>query len=248
MCVCARLQADDMHASMECCAWCHFYCLAELCRGPEVQIMAGRSDMPETVRELLVSQLLSQTGCVPTFFERQVFPDATFMMTEHVGSRTLQALVQERSLRANGGPAVPLKQALPLMIDLLRGLQSMEHLSIVHGDLTEGNVYLVDGDRRAVITSFQHACLKECVHMNSVQNLNGRETSMCLSCASLGKSGVLVGGRRLCSLRGRGGGAVGVLNVCSRRRLFGCPEELLDSLDQGLGVSQSRRKHDINGA
>lgn len=141
----------------------HYMATAKLLASPEfrVRISAGRSDAPETIRELLASQLLSQTGCVPTFFERQVFADATFMMTEYVGGRTLEALVKERSARANKHPAVPLQQALPLMMDLLRGIQSMEHLSIVHGDLSEANVYLVDGDRRAVITNFHHACLQD---------------------------------------------------------------------------------------
>jgi len=129
--------------------------------GVKVQLSAAPADAPGTLRALLVSQLLSQTGSVPTFFERQHYPDATFMLTEDVGNRKLEALIAERSPPADSGPAVPLEQSLPLMIDLLRVLESMEHLRIVHCGLSEANIHLVDGDKHAVVTGLHDACLQD---------------------------------------------------------------------------------------
>lgn len=91
----------------------------------EVAIMAGRTSAPETVRDVRMTASLSNSGCVPTYFEGAQLDEATFMMTESPGSLSLGLHIFRRRAVTSGvsygTPMVPLDECLPFIIDVLQG-------------------------------------------------------------------------------------------------------------------------------
>lgn len=117
---------------------------------------------PATKRHLRISQMLSDAGIVPQIFDVRTYKDQTFVLTESPGTRTLASLISdwERQGTLAGAPVVPLGQALPLMVDMLEGLAVMESLGVVHGDLTEANIYLLDdAPELTLFDDFRSACV-----------------------------------------------------------------------------------------
>jgi len=122
----------------------------------EVAIVARRTGDPATVRDAYISAALSETGCVPTQFDSQVFGDATFALTESPGFVTLAMLIQAES--GGSALAMPLDFSLPIMGDLLQAASHLEDRGIAHGDLTENSIYITP-DMRALVADFRGACL-----------------------------------------------------------------------------------------
>lgn len=125
----------------------------------EVHFTARESGTPETQREIRMSRLLAGTGVTPIVIESQVFPEATFIMTESVGRRSLDWVIRRHSHGlGDGGPTVPLNVSLPVMLDIVRALGILTDLGIVHGDLTEDDVAVVE-NRHALIVDFRKSCV-----------------------------------------------------------------------------------------
>jgi len=110
-----------------------------------------RTQDPETSRELVIMQRMRHSGHVVEFLGSQIFPETAYMMMEAVDG-SLAAFLQGLPPPGAGACAMPLVDSLPLLIDLLRGIQDLERERIVHGDLTEFNVVLKGG--RALIADF----------------------------------------------------------------------------------------------
>jgi len=128
----------------------------------EVKFGVWQTRDAATRRHLRISEMLSGSGIVPRIMDIRAHPEETFVLTESPGTRTLAALMADWQQRGvpPGEPVVPLDEALPLMVDMLEGLAMMEWFGVSHGDLTEANIYVVDG--APVLTlfdDFRSACV-----------------------------------------------------------------------------------------
>lgn len=111
-------------------------------------------------RYLHLSKVLRNTGFVPRVLGTVPTEDGVLVVSESVGERTLYSLIQESShLRDSPSSlVVPIEQALPLIVDLLRSLAELERLDVVHGDLTSSSIYLVGADSHAMTANLAIAC------------------------------------------------------------------------------------------
>jgi len=128
----------------------------------ELAFSAWTPGDPATVRQERMSQILSYSGFAPTLFEKHDYPEGVFMLTESPGMRTIADLIAEGEAREAGGahaPVVPLETALPLMGDMLRGLEALTAMGVVLGDLSEHSIYIIDNDTHAMIVDFRSAGL-----------------------------------------------------------------------------------------
>jgi len=107
-----------------------------------------------TAREIAMAKLLGSTGFAPQLIESAEFSDVTYALMESPGDQPLGALIPRM-----GQPPLPLDRALALMVDLLGSLKVLERVGIVHGDLTEQHIYIVDGGEHALLTDFRTSCI-----------------------------------------------------------------------------------------
>jgi len=126
-----------------------------------VGISAWRTGHPSTIRQARISRHLSHAAVMPRPWARLVCGDTTFVMTESPEARTLETLIEEieASQPSMVGPIMPIRTALPLMIDMLRGAVELEELGVAHGNLCEATIHLVDGDTHTVIPDLRSACI-----------------------------------------------------------------------------------------
>lgn len=121
-----------------------------------VSFAAMPTGEPETDREIAIAKLLGSTGFAPEVLETAAFDEVTFLVTESPGTEQLGAVLARHAPR---GEALPVGEAVTLMADLLQSLKVLERVGIVHGDLTEEHIYVVDYGAHAMITDFRHACM-----------------------------------------------------------------------------------------
>lgn len=127
-----------------------------------VDFAARRTEAPETLRELHMARLLKGTGAVPALLDSQVYPEVTFILTEAAGGKSLAGLIEDAEIkpdRKGGDPVIPAAASLKLMSGLLRGLQALEQLDVVHGGLGEEEIFVVDG--QPVFTNLRATCLDD---------------------------------------------------------------------------------------
>jgi len=128
----------------------------------DVKFGVWQTQDPATHRHLRLSEMLSSSGAVPRVLDVRSYLDATYVLTESPGTRTLASLISQWERRGvpPGEPVVALERALPLMVDMLEGLQVINAHGISHGDLTESNIYVVeDAPVLTMFDDFRSACV-----------------------------------------------------------------------------------------
>jgi len=127
----------------------------------KVIISAWRPGDLGCARHNHMSQLMGFSGFVPKIYEYHHVPEATYILSEVVGVRNLESFISECSYRkpSDWDLNVPLQKAVPLMIDMLKGLQVMENFGMAIGDLSEHSIHLVEDDSHAVLVDLSSAGL-----------------------------------------------------------------------------------------
>lgn len=130
---------------------------------------------PSAFRHWFVSNLLSSSGLVPQLFESQTYSQQTFLLTEWPGSQTLETILQSRTMKRHTfgrlQPTMSLGECLPVMVDLLRVVVSLEEAGVVLGQFSEETIYvtgLASDDTHALMTDFQSAHILKGALMNEV--------------------------------------------------------------------------------
>jgi len=141
-------------------------CLTSDC-DVEVEIEKMESRKFQAHRACGVSMLVGQLPGIVPFYECQVYSETTFLLRQAMGGGTLADLLKQRKealehvVQATEEGLtpflVPLEESLPIIIDLLRGVQSLASKGVVHGDLVEDKVFLHEG--RAYIGGLESACV-----------------------------------------------------------------------------------------
>eukprot|EP00429_Kryptoperidinium_foliaceum_P076154 CAMPEP_0176223864 /NCGR_PEP_ID=MMETSP0121_2-20121125/20963_1 /TAXON_ID=160619 /ORGANISM="Kryptoperidinium foliaceum, Strain CCMP 1326" /LENGTH=298 /DNA_ID=CAMNT_0017563109 /DNA_START=1 /DNA_END=895 /DNA_ORIENTATION=- len=134
--------------------------IARLTQDGEVKFASWQPADAASRRQIRLSEILSGSGVVPRVLDVHTYHEATFVLTESPGTRTLASIISEWE-RRGASPretSVPIDQALRLMLNMLRGLDVMEHYGVAHGDLTESNIYVME-DNRTLIDDFRSACI-----------------------------------------------------------------------------------------
>jgi len=110
-----------------------------------------------------LAELFMESGVGPMVLARRITPDLSFLAMEHVGDRSLYQLISDHD-HGHGGnvgqwtPMVPIFIGLPLMVDMLRHVAAMEEVGMVHGELDDRTIHLVDYDSRTVFTHIDATC------------------------------------------------------------------------------------------
>jgi len=113
----------------------------------------------DTEREIQMAKLMGKTGFAPEFIESKEFKGVTFVLMESPGTEPLSTVIEDREDMSPSLPLLSISECVKIMTTLLQSLKVMERTGVVHGDLTEDHIYLVDGGSHAVITDFRHSCI-----------------------------------------------------------------------------------------
>jgi len=113
-------------------------------------------------RHMHMSELMGESGFVAKVLDTQVVGDKTYMLTEALGSRTLEQKIPK--WKCIWEPVMPLKDALPMMVNMLKGLMAMERAGMVHVDLSEGNLGVMPHGHQTFIRDLSGACLTDARH------------------------------------------------------------------------------------
>jgi len=135
---------------------------ARLAANPEQEVMFEQwhANDPAVLRQRIIMHVLHRDGMVPSMID-YFHTRSTYLLLESAGTRRLDDLLKEsrQNWRSSSEPMVPLAKALPVMIDLLRSVEVMERLNMVHGALTERSVALLEGDIHALLPDLRRACM-----------------------------------------------------------------------------------------
>jgi len=116
-----------------------------------------------------ISNLVGFSPGVVPVYECQVYKQTTFMLRQAMGGGTLADLLKrkkeqmEHDISPSDGAEgltpfiMPLEESLPILVDVLRGVQSLASRGVVHGDLVEDRVFMHGG--RAYIGGLESACM-----------------------------------------------------------------------------------------
>jgi len=143
-----------------------------------VKFGTWRTADERTNRQVKMLEHLRETGAVPRILDTVRHPDNTYVLTEWPSKGTLGDLIErwEASKPPAGAPLgepiVPLDRALPLMIDMLETVKRMSQRGVVHGDLTEWNIHIVDERGAVVVDDLCSACLLNGDDQTSCANLH----------------------------------------------------------------------------
>mmetsp|Transcript_96543 Transcript_96543/g.278670 ORF Transcript_96543/g.278670 Transcript_96543/m.278670 type:complete len:505 (-) Transcript_96543:160-1674(-) len=113
---------------------------------------------PGTAREIAMSKLLGTTGIAPEFLDVKEYPDVTFSLMESPGADALSEIIDERESDLSM-PVLSINELVKLMTNLLQSLKVFEKVGIVHGALTEDNIFVMKDGAHALITDFHTACV-----------------------------------------------------------------------------------------
>ncbi len=119
-----------------------------------VKVMNAAMASDETVRERFrreakAAQSLGHPNVIEIFEQGETEAGTPYMVMELLDGRTLAELVEREAL--------PLSRAVPLMIQIARGIARAHDLGVVHRDLKPENVFVVirpDGDELVKILDF----------------------------------------------------------------------------------------------
>jgi len=111
-------------------------------------------------RELRAAQRLitttdSSSGHVQLYFDARVVGATVYTLAE-AGDVDLEEFLGQEG--AQHGRALPLNRSLPILVDVLRGLEELTSARILHEGLSTRDVLFIDG--RAVISGLQGAALE----------------------------------------------------------------------------------------
>lgn len=142
--------------------------LADL-RESWVEFRVMETDSPQTLRIIHIGQriaMLDKSGLAPQphilpILENQVFDRSSFVLHPSVDmdlDMFLKArLAVQKWQKPKKPKTVPMNESLPILIDILHGLRSLELAGVMNFDLTPENVLLKGG--RAYIAPLGRCCL-----------------------------------------------------------------------------------------
>jgi len=127
----------------------------------DIMFSARSAATHEAGRELRALRALGATGVTPVLLDAVEYHDLVLLVMETPGSRQMEEEIKGRIAKAtvSSEPLMPLDEALPLMISLLQCAEVLERKRIIHGELTEENIFIVNGGDRAMLVGFHAACV-----------------------------------------------------------------------------------------
>jgi len=103
-------------------------------------------------KEIMIQARISHRHCVK-FIEADLIPGAAYIVSSYIDGYNCYNLIREKG-------KIPPIVAVSIVFDLLRGLEHLHCLDIVHSDLTPSNVML-NKKGLTILTDFGLSCISE---------------------------------------------------------------------------------------